>query len=208
VACTAVFLAVSVSFFPRGTLATVEEQRARLPPPAACTDKVEGTWLGLKYEPQYREWYEYTLVIRRSEPRDRPDGSGPLVGEMTSHYWYGNEHDEKPPPCGPGRNEVFIKMPGKGAVEPDGRIAFGASSYTLDKVVCGRSVSYNPDNFSGKIETERQEFQSVNNDGGRAVNSPTVFRRVRCADAAHRTTAKATPPAFAPPKRKSWGCGR
>ena len=100
------------------------------------------------------------------------------------------------------------RMPSKGSIDPQGTVVFGAQTYTIDKVVCGQPGRYNPDNFSGKIDVERQEFQSVNNDGGRAVNDPTVFRRVRCIDAPHRGTAKATPPAFAPAKRRAWSCGR
>ena len=52
----------SISLFPRGSAATVEEQRARLPPPTECPDKVEGTWSAL-YFATNRQWLEYTAVI-------------------------------------------------------------------------------------------------------------------------------------------------
>jgi len=201
-------LALGASLVPRGSSATVEQQRARLPPAASCQDNVEGTWLALKYEPQWREWYEYTLVIRRKDPKPEPGTPGPIEGEILSHYWVGSDSDEKPPACSPGRREIIVRMPGTGKVDAAGNLAFGSSSYTIDKAVCGAAGRYNPDNFSGKIDADRQEFQSVNNDGGRAVNDPTVFRRVRCLDAPHRGTGTAKPPAFAPVKRRSWSCGR
>jgi hypothetical protein len=196
---------------PRSTGATVEEQRARLPPPATCPDKVEGTWLALNYDRPYNEWYDRTLVIRRSAPRMLGDGPGALEGDSLAHFWTGGERDEKPPGCSPGRYEAVVKMPARGSVDKDGKVTFGATSYTFDRVVCGNPGSYNPDNYSGKIDPDRQEFQSVNNDGGRAVNEPLVFRRVRCLDTpgptSQRGAGKAPPPAFAPPKR-AWGCNK
>jgi len=209
----AIFLALCAAVIPRGSLATVEEQRARLPPPAQCADRVEGTWLALKYEPDYGDWYEYTLVIKRVEPTDagaEKNVPGALVGDMFSHTWFGNDKQSKPPPCVGGlrstNREVIIKMPGKGRIDPDGKVFFGSSSYTVDKVICGQAPRYNPDNFSGVVDTELQEFQSVNNDYGRSVNEPVVFRRVACPNGARRTTADPKPPAFAP--RKSWGCSK
>jgi hypothetical protein len=50
----------------------------------------------------------------------------------------------------------------------------------LQHRACGHPHGYNPDNFSGEIDPWRAEFQSVNNDGDRAVNEPHVFRRIRC----------------------------
>jgi hypothetical protein len=214
---TAVFLVLCAAVIPRGSEATVEEQRARLPPPAKCADRVEGTWLALKYEPQWRDWYEHTLVIRRVDAADgganastaSGDASGALVGDMIAHTWIGDEKQSKPPPCtGPlraGQREVVIKMPGKGRIDPDGKVFFGASSYVVDKVICGQAPRYNPDNFSGTIDEALQEFQSVNNDNGRSVNEPVVFRRVACPGGPRRTTADPKPPAFAPRK---WSCGK
>src|SRR4051812_39275696 len=93
---------------PRETGATIEEQRARLPPAAACGDKIEGTWLGLHFLAPY--WYEYTLVIHRTAPA-KPDGSGPLEAEATSHFWSGGTNDTKPPPCKLGGTEGVVTMP-------------------------------------------------------------------------------------------------
>lgn len=202
----AIVLGASVSLLPRGSSATVEEQRARLPPPAECPDKVEGTWAALVYTAHQRMWYDYTLVIRRSAP----DGgsSGALEGEMTSHFWSGGPTEDKPPTCAPGGHELTVKMPGKGMVDAVGNVVFGSKTYTVDSITCGGPAHYNPDNFSGKIDSAIQEFQSVNNDGGAAVNEPAVFRRIRCRNAPGRTQSKAPPPAFAPPKRSSWRCGK
>lgn len=202
----AVVLAAGVSLLPRGSSATVEEQRARLPPPAECPDKVEGTWAALVYTAHQKTWYEYTIVLRRTTPAAGGSMSGALEGEMTSHYWSGGPKVDKPPGCTPGQREVTVKMPGKGTVDASANVIFGATTYTVDNVTCGRAASYSPDHFSGTIDTSIHEFQSVNNDGNEAVNEPAVFRRIRCRDAVGRTTSKAPPPAFAPPKR--WSCGK
>jgi len=205
----AVALMIGVSLLPRGSQATVEEQRARLPPPAECPDRVEGTWLAMVFMGYQNTWYEYTLQIKRSAPADAK-GNGPIEGEMISHYWYGGVKEDKPPPCGPGKRELTVKMPAKGTFDEAGNVAFNSNTYTVESVVCGHTGRYNPDNFTGKIDPKLQEFQSVNNDGGGAVNEPAVFRRIRCLGAAEGPSRKSTnakPPAFAPPK-KVWGCGK
>jgi len=205
----AVVFVVGVSLLPRGSSATVEEQRARLPPPAECPDKVEGTWAALVFTAHQNTWYDYQLVIRRSGPADAK-GSGPIEGEMSSHYWYGGASQDKPPSCTPGQREITIKMPGKGTIDADANVAFGATTYTVGSIQCGYAGRYNPDNFTGKIDPAIQEFQSVNNDGGGAVNEPAVFRRIRCLgapEAPFRKSSQAPPPAFAPPKH-FWSCGK
>ena len=205
----AVVLVAGVSLLPQESSATVEEQRARLPPPADCPDKVEGTWQALVYTAHQTSWYDYTLVIKRSGPADAK-GSGPIEGEMTSHYWYGGATQDKPPSCVPGGRELTIKMPGKGTIDAHANVAFGATTWSVGSVQCGYVGGYNPDNFTGKIDPAIQEFQSVNNDGGGAVNEPAVFRRIRCLGAPDAPFRKSTqaPPAFSPPKRSSWSCGR
>src|SRR5687767_9107064 len=91
----AVALVIVVSLLPRGSSATVEEQRARLPPTAECPDRVEGTWLAMVFMGYQQTWYEYTLQIKRSAPADAK-GNGPIEGEMISHYWYGGVKEDKP----------------------------------------------------------------------------------------------------------------
>jgi hypothetical protein len=203
----AALLLVGVSIVPRQSSATVEEQRARLPPPAECPDKVTGTWQALLYNERQGTWYDYQLTIRRSAPVADGNAAGPLEGEMTSHYWTGLPNNDKPVPCTPGIRDSTVKMPGKGTVDAAANLVFGAKTYTVASIACGEPPRYNPDNFSGKIESGINEFQSVNNDGGSAVNEPTVFRRIRCLDAPARSQSKARPPAFAPPKH-AWSCGK
>jgi hypothetical protein len=188
------------------TGATVEEQRARLPPPAACKDPVEGTWMAHKFEPRFSEWYIFTMQVRRAAP-----GSADLTGDVLSHFWTGAPGEQNPPTCSPGRLHAKVTMPGKGTIQPDGKIEFGGTTWVRAPGPCdaeSRGVMYNPDHFSGTIDPALQEFQSVNNDGGRAVNEPVVFRRVRCFDPAAppAPTVNVTPPPIAPPKHR--GCGR
>ncbi len=198
----------AVVLWPAAGEATVEEQRARLPPPAKCTDDVEGVWLAHDFWGRYNEWYIFTLTIRRASP-----GSNELKGEILSHYWDGGPKDQQPPGCGGPPQDRFVKMPAVGTVK-DGDINFRGTSWREEPNPCGpggrfANNGYNPDNFSGKIDPATQEFQSVNNDGGRAVNEPTVFRRVRCFDPAEQprpTPIDVKPPAFEPPRR--FGCGR
>jgi hypothetical protein len=197
---------IAVTLWPRGSAATVEEQRARLPPPAKCQDPVEGIWMALKHEPSYvpQEWYHFTLEIRRAAP-----GSPELTGTIVSHFWTGGAKDEKPPPC-KGGYEHIIKMPSKG--KSDGvEVQFAGTSWERERTVCGQPSGYNIDRLSGRIDPAIQEFQSVNNDGGRAVNDPMVFRRIRCFDPPE---PKYVPPigirapAFEPPARTGCSGGK
>ena len=61
------------------------------------------------------------------------------------------------------------------------RVDFRGTSYRFTQVRCSRWSRYNLDDFSGEINAAIQEFQSVNNDGGRDRDEPYVFRRVQCA---------------------------
>ncbi len=182
--------------------ATIEEQRARLPPPADCADEpVEGIWKSHAYYPGHGQWYIFTLTIRRdpSDPRR-------LTGRVHSHYWNGGPDDVEPPPCGPGGFHQTVIMPAEGSV--DGmRIQFGGTSWQNDQTFCGPpTTGYYPDVFSGVIDPEIEEFQSVNNDGGPMVNYPTVFRRVRCLgpEEEDRPEVVVEPPEFYPDRS---GCG-
>jgi len=182
---------------------TIEEQRARLPPPAECSDNVEGVWVSLRYEENWGEWYEYTLNVRRAQ-----EGSNLLVGDIVSHYWYGRAGDTTPPPCRAGGFETIVKMPAATGKNEGQAIELGATRYETERDVCGVPHGYNPDHFSGTIDPDRQEFQSVNNDGGKAVNDPVVFRRVKCFDPPRKEPRKnVVPPAFAPLKRAA-SCGK
>ena len=92
----------------------------------------------------------------------------------------------------------------------DGQVAFGSNEFQLTEVICGdfNSVRYYPDNFTGRIDPALQEFQSVNNDGGAAVNEPAVFRRIACYDdEAMQPKGDVKPPPFFPARKSSGGCG-
>ena len=197
VACAALVLLV-----PGVAPATVQEQRARLPPPATCDDPVEGIWKSHKYDPRFEDWYIFTLRIKRvkgSETR--------LEGTVQAHSWTGRPNDSEPPVCRPGLLHWKVAMTAEGTIN-DRKIGFRGTSWRLENVLCGMGPGrgeYNLDNFSGTIDPELQEFQSVNNDGGRSVNDPTVFRRVSCLDAPSAPHVRATPPPFYPAKRG--GCG-
>lgn len=197
----AVVLAVICSFtwlvlVPSRAPATIQEQRARLPPPAFCEDEVVGIWRSHSYWQGHHQWYIFTLEIRRM-PGD-PDR---LAGTVLSEFWDGGPDQEQPPQCGPGGYHQLVRMPGAGNIV-NGIVTFGGTSWTVERSYCGlRTRSYYPDSFSGRIDPEIQEFQSVNNDGGPAVNVPQVFRRIRCLDPESPPHVTVEPPPFQPPAR-------
>ncbi len=192
--------------FPSRAPATIAEQRARLPPAAECEDEiVAGIWRSHAYNPDYRDWSVFTLTIRRVD--GSPDQ---LIGTITNHGWLGAPEDEEPPPCERQTGwEWIVSMDARGHVQDGTRIFFGAiGQWRLDEVRCRRGpYGYNLDNFSGQIDPAILEFQSVNNDGGRAVNEPAVFRRIRCPpqQSASSPTVSARRPAFYPEGGR--GCG-
>jgi hypothetical protein len=200
--------ALAVVLLPRGASGTVEEQRARLPPPAECTDPVEGTWLGLAWIPHRGLWQENTLTIRRASP-----GKDDLTGDIHVHYWFGKAMDQHPPPCLDHHAEAIVDQPGATGKLDGLALSFGATTYKLTQNVCGSWGGYNPDRFSGTIDRGINEFQSVNNDNGAAVNEPVVFRRIKCTHSNDAPVAPTTPespvapPAYQPPKRGIF-CGK
>ena len=193
--------------YPSRAPATIAEQRARLPPAAECDDEiVAGIWRSHKYNERFGDWSVFTLTIRRVA--DHPDQ---LVGTITNHNWDGGAADVEPPPCErQSGDDWFVSMDARGTVRNGTEIFFGAiGEWRLDRVACRRGPwGYNLDNFTGVIDPSILEFQSVNNDGGRSVNEPTVFRRIRCppAQAAEAPSVNPVPPAFYP--ELGGGCGR
>lgn len=186
--------------------ATIEEQRARLPPAAECDDEhVAGVWRSHAYYPAFQEWAIFTLTIRRV-----PEHPEQLVGTISNHAWGGGPTDEEPPPCDrQPSGEWVVSFDARGYVQPDDTIVFGGvGPWRLDENRCGRSPpGYNLDHFTGVIDRAILEFQSVNNDGGRAVNEPAVFRRIRCPEPPSARSPEVTtrPPAFYP--GRLGGCG-
>ena len=183
--------------------ATVAEQRARLPPPAECESPIEGKWKAIVFSSNDFSWYEFILEVRHV-----PEDKSRLTGMIYVDTWLGGPEQSEPGPCRGRRYKG--KMDGTGSFT-DGQVTFGGGAFQLVEVICGdqyTSVGYNPDQFTGRVEPDRQEFQSVNNDGGNAVNEPTVFRRIGCFDdqaVAQPTGSDAKPPPFFP-ARKTSGC--
>ena len=202
----ALMAATGLWLLPVRAPATIAEQRARLPPAAECGDEVvEGVWRAHQYWAFQRSWYVFTLYIRRV-----PGSAGELTGRITSQSWMGTRSDEEPPSCAQQPSQRTVSFEARGRVADGGQIQFGGvGQWRVAANPCNsRMGGYNLDNFSGLIEPERLEFQSVNNDGGEAVNIPTVFRRVRCPPevSADAPSVNPIPPAFYPDSRA--GCGR
>jgi hypothetical protein len=181
--------------------ATVAEQRARLPPAVECENPVAGKWRALLYSfITGGRWTEWTLDIN-VDPSDETK----LVGTIYVDSWRGDPSTpEQPMPC---IDHFKGKMDATGSFV-DGRVAVDGGPWQHTDQICGDPTLYNPDHFTGTIETERQEFQSVNNDGGAAVNQVTVFRRIGCQAEKPMTPRRdVKPPAFFPKSaRRSGGC--
>jgi len=197
---------VGAVLLPRRAPGTVAEQRARLPPAATCQEEVEGVWKSHSYNPRFGDWEEFTLEVHKV-----PGKPGELEGKITNHIWKGGPKIEQPGQCSseqPWRARVVMKA--KGSYE-DHEISFYGTEWKIDEVVCGQLTwsGYNLDRFTGTVDPQIQEFQSVNNDGGRSVNEPVVFRRIGCFDAEgappQPTVSVSPPPLFR--NRRTGGCG-
>lgn len=197
---------VALWFVPSAAPATIAEQRARLPPAAECGDEiVAGIWRSHAHNQRYGDWQVFTLTIRRV-----PGHPEQLVGTISNHSWTGGPGDQEPPPCSQQTGwEWIVSMDARGHVDNGTNIFFGGvGAWRLDETRCRRGPwGYNLDNFSGVIDPTILEFQSVNNDGGRAVNEPAVFRRIRCPpqESVEAPSVNTRPPAFYPDRRS--GCG-
>jgi hypothetical protein len=189
-------LVASLFVAPAVTWGTVEEQRARLPPPADCTDPVEGRWMGLLYVKTRTEWYEMTLDVHRADA-----GSDDLHGEILAHWWAGREKDKVPPACTPAHHEFVVHQPATGGIHGQ-HVDFGAKTIERFDPICGETGGYSPDSFSGVIDPKLQEFQSVFNELG----EPLVFRRIKCDGGRPPPAPGLVPPGFGPAKRG--GCGK
>jgi hypothetical protein len=205
-AMTALLMGGSVLLSSRLAPGTVSEQRARLPPPAVCgDDPVIGYWRSHQFLESDEDWTEFTLEIHRAG--DAKDGR--LVGKIFNHSWQGGPEREQPGECGPEQlYRVRVSLEAVGEVK-DGQIRFEGTSWKMDEMVCGRfqgEFRYFLDRFTGTVDPERQEFQSVNNDGGRMVNHPTVFRRVRCFSDGPPPNIVVKPPPLYPKDASSCNC--
>lgn len=195
-------LTLGLLFGPALGHATIEEQRARLPPPATeCSDPIAGQWRAHVFYQHVMQWYVFVLDIERV-------GETELKGSISAEFWDGGENDQQPPPCNLGgdRAGVFENAEGEatGLV-----IRFDATDWR-DEQVCGPvRFGYLLDRFSGTIDPERMEFQSLlNADAPQWRDVPTVFRRVRCPGASEDPQPKivVAPPPYQPPEGEP-GCG-
>lgn len=180
-----------------GAASNIEEQRARLPPAALCRDSVTGTWTAQRFDSRRNQWYLYTLEVAREGASDK------LVGSIRTEYWDGNDGDVYPPMCKGQAQHKKVHQDAAGRLDAR-TIEFGGTNWRPVESLCGPPQGYNPDRFTGTIDDSTQEFQSVNNDGGMAVNAPSVFRRTRCApDEAPPMPVPAPPPFMAPRRARS-----
>ncbi|MDP3273971.1 MAG: hypothetical protein Q8Q09_02170 [Deltaproteobacteria bacterium] len=200
---------VGAVMFPQVLHGSIEEQRARLPPAATCQDPVEGVWMARVFHQPGLDWYIYTLEIHRTAP-----GASTLTGELHARFWNGPRNVFEPQPCTPGALDRTVFMTGAGRANGLD-VDFYGTSWRPETLNCGPAgsmqwISYNLDHFSGRIDPAIQEFQSVNNDGGEAVNEPSVFRRIRCFDGpsgpSQRPNVTVSAPPLMPPQRA--GCAR
>lgn len=190
---------------PAASEGSIAEQRNRLPPPAHCEDPIEGEWKSHQFNDMWKQWVIFRLEIRR-----KAGSPNELVGSIHNETWQGAKADQEPGACSASvPYRLRVSMPNATGTFSDGEVSFEATTWQFDGLVCGKlpaGFGYRPDHFTGKVDPERQEFQSVNNDGGRAVNEPTLFRRIRCFDGPTRKQAgDVKPPPFVPPERRS-GC--
>lgn len=198
-----VAFAAGLSLYPGRAPATIAEQRARLPPPAACKDPVSGVWQSHAWNSMYEEWGRFTLTIRRIEGSETE-----LEGEILNESWYGPETEVTRGPC-IGRLQYIVSMKAAGSYR-SGEVEFHGISWKMDEALCAVDFGfgYNLDRFEGTIDHEIQEFQSLNNDGGRYIDVPTVFRRVSCDDREDlQPRVTMVPPPFYPPEEDRGGCG-
>lgn len=148
--------------------------RAGQPPPPAdqeCGgDRVAGVWRARNR--RYGWTWISTLTIERV-----PGDANAIRGRMSMTWWTGG--GRPPPPCSQGQEAYHVTQPAVGRV--DGlRVDLRATSYVVDRILCGGPQSYNADHFTGSIDANASIFRAVNNDGEQAVNNPYLFRRVRC----------------------------
>ncbi len=203
-ALSAAFVA-AVLLSARPSPGTVAEQRERLPAAAECEDDlIVGHWRAHQHYPDVRGWTEFTLVIERV-----PESATQLRGKIYNHSWPGGPGREQPGKCdAEQRYRLRVAMEAEGTIVHD-VVKFGGTSWKIDELICGAMPGgwyYNLDVFTGKVDRARQEFQSVNNDGGRMVNHPTVFRRIKCLDEGPKPSVEIKPPPIFPENASGCAC--
>lgn len=197
-------LGLLISLGPALAPATIEDQRSRLPPPAfECeADPISGVWQAHAYYAHVGQWYLLELSIERDP--GRPES---LRGTIRSEFWDGGPELAQPPLCTEAGERAAVIQTASGQAEGLA-LRFDAIDWR-DLAACGPfSGAYLLDHFSGTIEPERMEFQSLlNADAPEWKDVPTVFRRVRCGPGSAVLEPKiiVAPPPYEPPARE--GCG-
>lgn len=225
VLATAALAMSALALWPREVPASIEDQRARLPPSPqsdACVDEVSGTWRAHVYYARLRDWYRYELRIHR-------EGDA-LRGTITLRGWTGRPEESEPPACRPGLRDAEWSETVVGTVTRAAEgttVRFDATSWRVERTHCGDpSGDYALDHFAGLLDTARQEFTSINTytfGNGETFADPTLFRRVECVrrsgtsgdpSQAQRPRVvveglgQAAPPPMPAQRRSRFGCGR
>jgi hypothetical protein len=180
---------------------TVTEQRDRLPaaPGQGCDDEIVGVWMDHTYNVTSAYWVQHELTIERGEAPNE------LKGFARVRTWDGDASAKQPPLCDGVTSHYIVRYDAVGTLVGDQFEFYGVGDWEREQVICGnKNAGYNLDHFTGTLDRELQEFQTVNNDGGTAVNMPTVFRRLRCREPV--AVDYSTPKVESKPSSR-FGCG-
>ncbi|HLT39863.1 MAG TPA: hypothetical protein VK034_26465 [Enhygromyxa sp.] len=200
----ALLIGLSLTLGPALAPATIEEQRSRLPPPAfECDDDpIVGVWRAHVHYAHVDQWYVFDLNIERA-----PEGGTALRGSIRAEFWSGHADRSQPPLCDEPGDRAAVLEQAEGRADGLALVFEGVDWRDLS--ICGPFAgSYLLDRFSGTVELERMEFQSLlNADAPQWRDVPTVFRRVRCGAGRAEPIPKiiVEPPPYQPPERE--GCG-
>ena len=143
--------------------------------PAECSDPIAGVWHGRYHMPDYGDWHDFVLTIRRGD-------GGVLVGKIMVEFWDGDATQADPPKVCRVHGHYTGTMTARGSFAPDGHaVTFDGQDFAIDKILCGRKrgdISYSPDRFVGKLENGTLTLQ--NRDGWRDPTSNVRFSRTSC----------------------------
>ncbi len=172
--------AFDLDAFQRERLALPPDQL--LPAVVECPDPVVGTWVSREHYPEYGDWYRFALHVRR-DARD----PGRLVGSIGARSWAGASDLRLPEGCAADadRGQAFdwtVRMPATGEIAGD-IVSFGGRSVQAEGTRCGPTFvpsRYMLDQFTGVLVEGGRYLRASNNDGGRSVDDPHLFRRISC----------------------------
>jgi len=205
IAIVACALVVVAAYVPERALANIEEQRARLPPPAPCTDPVEGVWMSHAWYPHIGHWYIFKMEIHRV-----PRSPTALTGAIHAHYWPGEQNVE-PPVCGAVEWRRAISAVTATGTIVGNRLQFRGTRLGPIQLLCGPPPTTENvlATWTGTLDPALHEFQSVLDAGPTWVAVPTVFRRIRCLtpeQSAPQPHVEIRPPPIAPSRGGPFGC--